>query len=148
MKVQIAVAAITIAAFSYVALSVLRVQQFLQTSSVIGAVIAVSIIVVITVSGLLIAREIRFGFSMSQMAHVLEAEQGLLIDELPKTPAGRVEREAADLQFEIVKKELELAPDSWRAWYRVAIAYDDARDRTRARAAMRTAEKLFRQQSR
>ncbi|MEY3277822.1 MAG: hypothetical protein RLZZ426_308 [Actinomycetota bacterium] len=148
MKVRIAVAAITIAAFSYVALSVLRVQQFLQTSSVIGAVIAVSIIVVITVSGLLIAREIRFGFSMSQMAHVLEAEQGLLIDELPKTPAGRVEREAADLQFEIVKKELELAPDSWRAWYRVAIAYDDARDRTRARAAMRTAEKLFRQQSR
>jgi hypothetical protein len=148
MKVQIAVAAITIAAFSYVALSVLRVQQFLQTSSVIGVVIAVSIIVVITVSGLLIAREIRFGFSMSQMAHVLEAEQGLLIDELPKTPAGRVEREAADLQFEIVKKELELAPDSWRAWYRVAIAYDDARDRTRARAAMRTAEKLFRQQSR
>ena len=148
MKVRIAVAAITIAAFSYVAISVLRVQQFLQTSSPIGIVIALSIIVVITVTGLLIAREIRFGFSMSQMAHVLEAEQGLLLDELPKTPAGRVERDAADLQFEVVKKELESAPESWRAWYRVAIAYDDSRDRTRARAAMRTAEKLFHQQSR
>jgi Flp pilus assembly protein TadD len=34
------------------------------------------------------------------------------------------------------------APDDWRAWYRLAIGYDDARDRKRARSAMREAVRL------
>jgi Flp pilus assembly protein TadD len=111
-------------------------------------VISIAIAAVVIISGLLIAREIRFGISMSQMAHVLEAEQGLLADDLPKTQAGRVEKAAADAQFEVLKAAVESEPNSWRAWYRVAIGYDDARDRTRARGAMRTAEKLFRDSSR
>ncbi|MEY2635117.1 MAG: hypothetical protein RIS75_1057 [Actinomycetota bacterium] len=148
MRIRIAVAAITLAAFCYLALSVVRIQQFLESASFIGIVISVAIAAVVIISALLIAREIRFGISMSQMAHVLEAEQGLLPDDLPKTAAGRVDKDAADAQFESLKAEVESHPDSWRAWYRVAIGYDDARDRTRARGAMRTAEKLFRESSR
>ena len=148
MRIRIAVAAITIAAFSYLALSVVRIQQFLESASFVGIVISVAISAVVVISALLIAREIRFGMSMSQMAHVLEAEHGLLADDLPKTPAGRIEKEAADAQFEILKQQVESEPESWRAWYRLAIGYDDARDRTRARGAMRTAEKLFRESSR
>ena len=37
------------------------------------------------------------------------------------------------------RHDLENAPADWRRWYRLAVAYDVAGDRRRARAAMRTA---------
>jgi Flp pilus assembly protein TadD len=54
-------------------------------------------------------------------------------------PSGRVDRAAADARFAERRAEVEAAPDDWRRWYRLALAYDDAGDRRRARAAMRTA---------
>ncbi|MEY4347688.1 MAG: hypothetical protein RIS43_107, partial [Actinomycetota bacterium] len=89
---------------------------------------------------------ILFGMSMNKMAAVLDAENALAEDTLPRTIDGRIDRDAADAQFEVFKAGVESDPDSWRAWYRLAIAYDDSRDRRRARTAMRTAEKLFKQQ--
>ncbi|NUS52312.1 MAG: hypothetical protein HOQ22_14885, partial [Nocardioidaceae bacterium] len=41
--------------------------------------------------------------------------------------------------FERMRREAELRPDDWQAWYRLALAYDAAGDRTRARAAARHA---------
>ncbi len=81
------------------------------------------------------------------MATVLEAEELLLIDDLPHTPSGQTEKEAADNRFNEVAKEAQLQPNSWRNWFRVALAYDESRDRKRAREAMRKAEKLFRAES-
>jgi Flp pilus assembly protein TadD len=54
-------------------------------------------------------------------------------------PSGRPERAAADALFETRREEVEAAPEDWQAWFRLALAYDDARDRRRARAAMRRA---------
>jgi hypothetical protein len=99
---------------------------------------------VVSISALLIIREILFGLHISQMSSVLEAEQELLPDDLPHNPSGQTEKEAADMRFTTVSKEVENNPDSWRAWFRVALAYDESRDRKRAREAMRKAEKLFR----
>jgi Flp pilus assembly protein TadD len=39
---------------------------------------------------------------------------------------------------------VEDAPDDWRTWFRLGIAYDDAGDRRRAREAMRRAISLSR----
>lgn len=91
----------------------------------------------------LLWREIRFGIAMQRMGEQLAEQGGLPVDDLPKAPSGRPEREAADARFEVRKAEAEAAPEDWRAWYRLAIAYDDARDRKRARAAMRRALALF-----
>ncbi len=41
-------------------------------------------------------RELLFGARTEQMAKVLEAEGGLPVDNLPRTPAGRIVRAAAD----------------------------------------------------
>ena len=89
-------------------------------------------------------RELMFGARTEQMAKVLEAEGGLPVDELPRTPAGRIIREAADAEFEKYKAEAEAAPDDWRSWFRLSCAYDAAGDRKRARASMRDAVRLFR----
>jgi hypothetical protein len=74
------------------------------------------------------------------MARELDAEGGLPdTSGLPRRPSGRVDRGAADEWFEERRAEVEAAPDDWRAWYRLAHAYDVAGDRTRARETMRKA---------
>lgn len=88
-------------------------------------------------------REVRFGFAMQQMGRVLAQENGLPADDLPKAPSGRPEREAADARFVERRAQVEADPDDWRTWFRLALAYDDARDRKRARKAMRQALALF-----
>ena len=57
-------------------------------------------------------------------------------------PGGRLkdaEKPKACLRRELIEDLAEAAPDSWRAWFRLALAYDAAGDRTRARAAARQA---------
>ena len=46
-------------------------------------------------------------------------------------------RDAADAAFADRQAEVEAEPDSWRGWYRLALAYDDAGDRPRARQMAR-----------
>lgn len=87
-------------------------------------------------------RELSFGFATQRLGRELGAEGGLPVDDLPRTASGRVERAAADARFGTYEEQVRADPDDWRAWYRLAIGYDDARDRKRARAAMRTAIKL------
>ena len=88
---------------------------------------------------LLVWREVRFGRASARLGAELDAEGGLLVDDLPRRPSGRVERAAADELFDLVRAEVEAAPEDWRGWYRLALAYDAAGDRTRARAAVRDA---------
>ena len=41
-----------------------------------------------------------------------------------------------------MRAQTEAAPEDWRTWFRLALAYDAAGDRTRARAAARHAVAL------
>ncbi|WP_122615093.1 hypothetical protein [Streptomyces sp. Tu 4128] len=75
----------------------------------------------------------------NQLAAELDAEGGLPVDDLKRTPSGRVDRESADEVFARRKAETEDAPDDWRSWFRLAVAYHDARDTPRARRAMQRA---------
>ena len=94
-------------------------------------------------------REIQFGFATERLAKQLDDDEtpggGLRyeeIDDLPRSPGGRVDRAAADELFAKRKAETEATPDDWRCWYRLAAAYHAAKDSSRARAAMRHAVKL------
>ncbi|MEW2253249.1 tetratricopeptide repeat protein [Streptomyces sp. NPDC006975] len=73
------------------------------------------------------------------LAAELEAEGGLPVDELTRLPSGRIDRDSADEVFAKRKAETEAAPDDWRCWFRLAVAYHDARDTPRARKAMQRA---------
>lgn len=97
-------------------------------------------LIVLPVLGIgLVVREIRFGQATARLAAQLEAEGGLPVDDLPRRPSGRVDRSAADAFFERIRREVEEDPDDWRGWFRLALAYDAAGDRSRARAAARDA---------
>lgn len=88
---------------------------------------------------------LRAGLSHQRLARLAQAD-GMDVDVsgLPRTPSGRIQREAADELFARVRIELEADPENWQRWYRVARAYDYAGDRGRAREAMRRAVELER----
>lgn len=88
-------------------------------------------------------RELLFGAQTQRMARQLDSEGGLPVDDLPRTPAGRIVRSAADEAFPAYQAEVEADPENWRSWFRLSCAYDAAGDRKRARRAMRDAAKLY-----
>jgi hypothetical protein len=84
--------------------------------------------------------ELRFGAASQRLAERLAAAgEDNSPPQLPHTASGRVDRSAADAWFTEQASAVERAPGDWRAWFRLAQAYDLAGDRKRARAALRTA---------
>jgi hypothetical protein len=116
----------------------------LASGSLIGQALGVALLVLPVLGLLLVWREIEFGRRTAVLARALDAEGGLPADELPRRPSGRVDRRAADAVFDRFRVEAEASPQDWRAWFRLALAYDAAGDRTRARAAARHAVALYR----
>jgi cytochrome c-type biogenesis protein CcmH/NrfG len=81
----------------------------------------------------------RFVQKANRLAELLEAEGGLPVDELRRDQYGRIDRDSADEVFTRRKEEAEDTPGDWRCWFRLAVAYRDARDTPRARKAMQRA---------
>lgn len=81
----------------------------------------------------------QFVSKANQLAAKLDAEGGLPVDELVRTPGGRIDRDSADAVFAKRRAETEDSPGDWRCWFRLAVAYHDARDTPRARKAMQRA---------
>jgi cytochrome c-type biogenesis protein CcmH/NrfG len=111
----------------------------IHTGSLVGVLLGLALLVVPVLGVLLVLREVQFGRDTARLARSLEDTGGLPVDDLPRRPSGRVDRAAADAMFERMRVETEANPEDWRAWYRLALAYDAAGDRTRARAAARHA---------
>lgn len=109
-----------------------------------GTALGVAVLVVLAVGLAAVAAEVRFGARSAALADRLAAEGGLPEDVLARTPSGRVVRAAADADFDRWRDDVEVDPADWRRWYRLALAYDAARDRRRARAAARRAIALAR----
>jgi hypothetical protein len=111
----------------------------IRVGSPVAVLFGVSVIAIPVIGAWVLWRELSFGMHTQAMARQLEVEGGLPVDDLPRRPSGRPERAAADAAFTQRKAEAEAEPDNWRTWYRLAVAYDDAGDRRRAREAMRHA---------
>jgi hypothetical protein len=127
------------AAGAYAVLAIWR-GWFLVTSGDFALTVFGVAIICLPVLGMwLIWRELDFGFAMQRMGQALREEGSLRPDGEARLPSGRLPRDVADARFADLQAELEADPSDWRAWYRLALAYDDARDRKRARAAMREA---------
>lgn len=92
----------------------------------------------------LVGREFLLAGTVQRMADELAAGGRLPVDELPRSPGGRIDRAAADEAFEPYRAAVEAQPESWEAWYHLAFAYDASGDRKRAREALRSAARLYR----
>src|SRR5690606_27889724 len=88
--------------------------------------------------------ELVFAVRAERLAAELEADGEVPEEELPLRPSGRGDPEAAKALFPGYRLAVEAAPEDWRAWFRLALAYDGAGDRRRARWAVREAIRLRR----
>lgn len=145
---KLAVAAVTALMLFFSVFAVFSAIGFLQAPQPIAKVIGAAVLVIVAVGLWTLWRELRFGLISERMARVLDAEDGLPVDDLPRSPGGRIDRQAADAQFEAYRSEAEARPESWRAWYRLGLAYDASGDRRRGRAAVHRASRLFTAQRR
>ncbi|MET9227971.1 hypothetical protein [Lentzea sp. NPDC003310] len=143
MKVRLTVGLLIAALAVYFVLLAGRAVALLRTGEVVGVLLGVGVLILPLLGVWLVYSNLRFGWETEKMARELEAD-GLLPDvsHLPRRPSGRVERDAADSWFEERRAEVEAAPEDWRAWFRLAHAYDVAGDRGRARETMRKAIQL------
>lgn len=142
-RTKIWVGAVTLLLVFYLVVSFQRSVLLLTDAEPVAKAIGAAYLVLPVIGAWALIRELLFGARTEQMARVLEAEGGLPVDNLPRTPAGRIVRAAADQEFEKYRAQAEAAPDDWRSWFRLSCAYDAAGDRKRARSSMRDAVRMF-----
>jgi hypothetical protein len=144
MTARRAVALLVAALAAYFGLIGYRGVSLLTERELSLKVLGVAVLVLPLIGIWVVVAEVRFGFATQRMAAQLDAE-GVAVDEpdLARHPSGRVNRPAADAYFERQRVIVEADPANWRGWYQLAIAYDLAGDRRRAREAMRRAIDYF-----
>ena len=147
MSTRVVVWILALAVGVYLLFTAARSWALIASGDPVPILLGISVIFFPLLGAWLIARELIFGLRTQSLGRELGSEGGLPVDDLPRTPSGRIQRDAADERFAQYQGEVEDEPGDWRRWYRLAIAYDDARDRKRARSAMRRAIELHRQNS-
>lgn len=120
----------------YIVLIGWRAVQFVATGEPIAVAIGIALIVLPLVGAWALGRELLFGVRSQRLVAVLDAEGALPEETLPTRASGRPLREAADEDFARFQAEVEAAPEDWRAWFRLGLAYDASGDRRRARKAI------------
>lgn len=95
-----------------------------------------------------LVHEWRLGTTVQAMSDRLESQGRLPIHDGETLPGGKLTEDAAAAVFEVARRGVEEAPESWAAWFHVAYAYEANRDRQMARRALRHAADLFRAERR
>lgn len=106
--------------------------------------LGIALFVLPLIAGWALVTELLFAVRAERLGQRLEAEGGMPTEELPLLPSGRLDPAAASSIFPAFQAATDAAPDDWRTWFRLGLAYDAAGDRRRARWATRQAIALSR----
>ncbi|MQY39216.1 hypothetical protein SRB17_72380 [Streptomyces sp. RB17] len=116
-----------------------RGVMLIESGTVLTVTFGVAVLILPVIGLWFLWKNTQFVRRANALAAELDAEGGLPVDELKRLPSGRIDRDSADEVFTKRKAETEASPDDWRCWFRLAVAYHDARDTPRARKAMQRA---------
>ena len=122
--------------------------SLLRSGNLVLAGVGVGVLLLVGVGLFLVVGEVRLGAESERLGRQLAQEGRLPFDPpgVARRASGRLDKADADTIFEDRRRELELAPEDWRSWWRLAAAYGEARDPRRGRRAMRKAVSLEREQ--
>ncbi|MFE2167169.1 hypothetical protein ACFXB3_19220 [Streptomyces sp. NPDC059447] len=123
----------------YFVLAGSRGLMLIQHGTWITVTLGAAVLILPVIGVWFLWKNTQFVTKANQLAIELEAEGGLPVDELERDQYGRILRDSADEVFARRKAETEDEPGDWRNWFRLAVAYRDARDTPRARTAMQRA---------
>ncbi|SEA70320.1 tetratricopeptide repeat protein [Leifsonia sp. 21MFCrub1.1] len=147
MRNRLAALLMAVLLLVYLVLVTQRAVMLVLTGEPVGIAMGVALIVLPFIAAWAIGRELLFGARTERLVRQLDAEGGLPVEDLPTRASGRPLRDAADRDFPRYRAEVEAEPESWRAWFRLGLAYDASGDRRRAREALRQAIRLERAQA-
>ncbi|MBP2405515.1 hypothetical protein [Streptomyces syringium] len=139
MRAKIVYFALAAVLVAYFVLVGSRGVMLIQQGTLLTVAFGVSVLVLPFIGAWFLYQTTKFARAADRLARELDAEGGLPVDELVRTPSGRIDRDSADEVFARRRAETEDAPGDWRSWFRLAVAYHDARDTPRARKAMQRA---------
>ena len=145
MRPKVLAVLITVALLGYVLLMGRQAFAFIGAGG-LASLLGLAILVLPLLGVYVVVREWQFGLRTQALAEELGRRGALPEDDLPKRASGKPVRDAADTRFAERTQEVHESPNDPGAWFRLAVAYDDAGDRKRARATMRKAVALFEQQ--
>src|SRR5919112_2410863 len=114
MRTKVTIAVMVLVLVFYAALIGFKGVALLGSGSAVGVLLGVALLILPLLGLLLVWREIEFGRRTAVLARALEQEDGLPVDDLPRRPSGRVDRRAADAQFERMREQTEASPGDWR----------------------------------
>ncbi|BAS13067.1 uncharacterized 19.3 kDa protein in dapB 3'region [Arthrobacter sp. Hiyo8] len=109
-RTKIWVGAVTLLLVLYLVVTFERSILLLSDANLVAKGIGAAYLVLPIIGAWALIRELVFGARTEKMAKVLEAEGGLPVDNLPRTPGGRIVRAAADAEFEKYRVKAEAAP--------------------------------------
>lgn len=138
-RAKIGAVIITLLLALYLVFTVQRGWVMITEPNIVAKILGIALFVLPIIGAWALLRELFFGAAMERLGRQLGNEGGLPPDDLPRTPGGRIVREAADAAFGRYAQEAEEAPEDWRSWFRLSCAYDAAGDRRRARNSMQKA---------
>ncbi|TFB86395.1 hypothetical protein E3O44_11645 [Cryobacterium algoricola] len=144
MKGRIGAGVMAILLAFYLVLVGWRALLFLQSGEPVGIAIGVALLILPVIGVWALVLELTFGTRSARLVRLLEASGELPVETLPIRASGRPVRDAADADFPQYRDAVDAAPEDWKAWFRLGLAYDAAGDRKRARGAIRTAITLER----
>jgi|SRR5690625_4587538 len=146
-KAVIYAAAMTVLLGVYTWLVGARAVTLIHTGTFAGIGIGVAALIIPIVVVWFTIKEWHQAHTVGRMYKQLEFEEALVVDTLPRTAGGRIDKDKATEDFIRFAAEVESNPQDWRAWFHLGWAYDAAGDRSRARRSLRQAAQLFRQSS-
>ncbi|MEV6447728.1 tetratricopeptide repeat protein [Amycolatopsis sp. NPDC051716] len=143
MKARNVALLLTAALIVYLFLLADRAFALFKTGTGVGIALGAGVLLLPVLGIWVVVVTWRNGLQVQRLSRQLDAEGALPdVADLPRRPSGRVDREAADAWFGQRRAELEADQENWRAWYKLAYAYDIAGDRRRARETMKKAIEL------
>lgn len=144
MRTRLAVAVMAVLLIVYLVFAVGYAVMLIGIGEPVAIAIGIGLLILPIIGAWALVSEIVFAVRAERLAKRLEDEGGMPSEPVPVSASGRVDRAAADALFPSYKAAVDAAPESWRAWFRLALAYDASGDRRRARWATRTAIRLAR----
>jgi hypothetical protein len=136
MATRIGVGLMAVLMVLYVVVLGQRAVLLLLSGEPVGVVFGLGLVILPLIGLWALVRELAFGIRSARLARILDGEGGLPVADLPTRAPGPPRRDAG---FPAYQAEVEEDPASWRAWFRLGLAYDASGDRRRARGAIRRA---------
>jgi hypothetical protein len=115
------------------------------TGEPVAVAMGVALVILPLIGVWALVREILFGIGADRLGRRLDAEGGMPQAETELTASGRIAKADADPIVARYTAEAEGSPDDWRSYYRLGVVQDAAGRRKDARASIREAIRVEKQ---